>query len=335
MIDRRGFLGAAASLAYAPQLKHAKAEDGGESAIPLALPEMSNSEKMMYSTVRLVGKNSTTTSAGTGFFFQLFEGPKTVVLAIVTNRHVVDNMDTCSFTVHKSRLSRPTNDNFITIDITRFHDKLFYHPTEDLAIINVVDEVNNLRTKGSPPYIVSLHAKDIPSQETIETFIPIEDVLTIGYPGVFFDASHSIPLFHAGHTATPLYLPFKSQIIGEDKQTIYNNSKTFLVDFTTWSGASGSPVFLYNTNGYIERSGLAHFLTTRLALIGVVQGLATQSISGKFEFELSPNKVQGTETVAVPTNLGICLSSSFLLDFEDIMLNSGFKPTWDYTKVVK
>ena len=331
MFDRRTFLSGAASLACAWPSTRANAEDAGEAAVPLQIPNISNSERIMYCAVRLVGP----TSAGTGFFFQLFEGPKLVMLVIVTNRHVVDEMDTCSFTVHKSRLNRPTNDNLITVNISRFREKVVPHPTEDLAIIIVNEEVNALNANGTPPFIVYMDAKNIPSQDVLEALSPIEEILTVGYPGVFFDASHSVPLFHAGHTATPLYLPFTTQIIGKDKTNIYHNNKTFLVDFTTWSGASGSPVFVYNTNGYIDRAGTPHYLEQRLLLVGIVQGLATQLVNGQFEFELFPNKVQGNEAVAVPTNLGICLSSSSILQFEDILLDGGFKPTWEYTKAIK
>jgi hypothetical protein len=80
---------------------------------------------------------------------------------------------------------------------------------------------------------------------------------------------------------------------------------------------------------------MPHYLVQRLLLVGIVQGLASQSVSGQFEFEFFPNKIQGKETVAVPTNLGICLSSSSILEFEDVLLAGGLRPAWEYTKAIK
>ena len=217
-----------------------------------------------------------------GILFSVIRRSETCVAGHSHNRHVVDNMDACSFTVHNTKLNRPTNDNLITVDIQRFQEKVHRHPTEDLAIINVVEEVNTLNSNGTPPFIIHMDAKNIPSQDVLETLSPIEEVLTVGYPGGYFDASHGVPLFHSGHTATPLYLPFTSQIIGDDKTTAYHNNKTFLIDFTTWGLASGSPVFVYNTNGYIDRAGTPHYLQQRLLLVGIVQGLATQLVNGQF-----------------------------------------------------
>jgi hypothetical protein len=197
----------------------------------------------MYCAVRLLVKSGTTAGAGTGFFFKLFEGPERTLVVIVTNRHVVENMDSCSFIVHKLRLSRPTNDGTLTIDVSRAREKVFLHPTEDLAVIIVSEDINALQANGTPPFIVALDAGNIPSQDTLEAINPIEEILTVGYPGLFYDQSHTIPLFHSGHTATPIYLPFSSQIPSEDGKVIYKNSKTFSCRFHNLVGRKRVPCF--------------------------------------------------------------------------------------------
>ena len=144
--------------------------------------------------------------------------------------------------------------------------------------------------------------------------------------------SHNLPIFHSGRTATPPFLPFPSVTNDPEHGNIhYKNERTFLVDFTTWFGSSGSPVFIYDTSGFIDRAGVIHPLIQRTMLIGVVEGLVSMPVPGTITFNVVPNNtIQATQSVNIPANLGMCLSSSSILDFEPMLLTRGVKPGWQY-----
>jgi hypothetical protein len=336
MLSRRGFLcGISAITSIFDRGVVSFAEEAGGPQSQVAVPDVSNAEKMLYAAVRLADNNKRAPSFGTGFLFELFEGPQYSMSVIVTNRHVVEPMLECSFTVHRRRSDgQPDTDGSLTVNISNFRQRWVPHTTDDLVIIPISNEINDLVHNGTPPYWTAFQNKDVPSLDTLNSLNPIEEVLTVGYPGFFFDQSHNNPIFHAGHTATAPFLTFSSSSWNEDHTIEYRNDKTFLIDFTPWYGASGSPVFVYNTNGFIDRKGVPHFLQQRLLLLGIVQGLAVQNVDGTFELEL-PKLASGKESVTVPTNLGICILSSAILDFEDILLDKGFRPTWEYTKAIK
>jgi hypothetical protein len=259
MLSRRGFLGRAsvASL-YWGCYEHCSAEDAGEASTPVSTAELSNAEKVLFSTVRVLGSGDYGPTAGTGFLFSLFKGPKKQLVVIITNRHVVDAMSSCTFLLHKQNAGvQPSFSDTIPMSIKPLRERLFLHPTEDLAAIPIDPELNHLAETGTPPYAVVLSKQNIPNDQELNSLSPIEEVLTLGYPEGLSDPIHNLPIFHSGHTATPPYLPFLANVVGDPKQRAktYTNEKSFLVDFTTWFGTSGSPVFIYNTNGFVDRAG--------------------------------------------------------------------------------
>jgi hypothetical protein len=139
-------------------------------------------------------------------------GPEREFLVIVTNKHAVEHLVSCSFLFHKRYIGKPDYEHTIPVAIDDFPNAWIAHPTEDFAIIAVSNYFNILADKGTPPYCVKLNHTNIPSQDTINELSPIEDIVTVGYPETFMDAEHNIPLFHTGHTATSAFLPFKTSI---------------------------------------------------------------------------------------------------------------------------
>ena len=335
MISRRNFLGTASFL-ISPGIYRTWAEDAGENSPKVPPPTLSPEELFLFTTVRLTGSDGKRDSAGTGFIFSLFEGAEKSVIVVVTNRHVAEHLVTCSFLCHKRYVVKPDYEKTIGVEIHDFANSWIPHPTEDLAIIPISPYINVLSAKGTPPYFVRMNHNNIPSQDTLDSLSPIEEVVTVGYPGNFMDAEHNVPLFHSGHTATPVFLPFKTQTSDESHLgSIYTSNKSFLVDFTTWYGASGSPVFLYDKLGYITRGGQSYLGGQRLWLLGIVSGLASQKVSGEIILNTIPAPVTGTEQVNVPTNLGICLLSSSVMDSEGVLLSRGLKVDWQYESGLK
>ena len=271
--------------------------------------------------------------SGTGFIFAFFHGPEKEFKVIVTNRHVVEPMKSCKFLFHKQlTASEPDFLGTIPINIDDIHSEMITHPTQDLAIIPIDKYVLDLQARGTLPFITSLIPSNIPTDEELNTLNPVEEVLTVGYPNGLSDPLHNLPIFHSGRTATPPFLPFPSVTNDPEHGNIhYKNEKTFLVDFTTWFGSSGSPVFIYDTSGFIDRAGVIHPLIQRTMLIGVVEGLVSMPVPGTITFNVVPNNtIQATQSVNIPANLGMCLSSSSILDFEPMLLTRGVKPGWQY-----
>lgn len=332
MRNRRSFLQlVGASVLTAPFAQEAPADERvPPSAVP-APPRSPPSEQLLYSTVRLHNSIGNITNSGTGFFFEFLKGTTSSCPAIVTNRHVAESLSTCYFAFHERKAdNQPDILSQIPVTIEDFATKFIPHPTEDLAIFPIAPTASTLAKSGHPPYYVSLDSKLIPTESVLNGLNPLEQVVTIGFPGTFFDDTHNIPLFHSGNTATPPYLYFKSSSLDEDGKTTRHNKKTFLVDFTTSPGASGSPVFIYNPNGYSDRNGSMFFGAQRILLIGVVFGVASQEIKGNIVINNAPVQITGTEHLIVPANVGACLLSSAILDFDNVLIGLGVVPPDGY-----
>ena len=333
MFTRRAFVthtGAAIiASSFAPRCR----AEGSDKPIPNSNSrELANAEKILFSTIRLVDNSGKTPISGTGFIFALFHGTQKECPVIVTNRHVVEPMKSCTFLFHKQlTATQPDYLGTLPVTLSDMRSRWIPHKTQDLVVIPIDTYINDLTDKGTPPFRVVMTRSNIPNDDELNALNPVEEVLTVGYPSGLTDPLHNLPLFHSGHTATPPFLPFPS--VAKDPEhgdASYQNDKTFLVDFTTWFGTSGSPVFIYNTLGFIDRAGAMHPLAQRIMLLGIVEGLISMPVPGTITLNVVPNAIQGTQTVNIPANLGMCLSSSSILDFEQILLERGVVPEWEY-----
>jgi hypothetical protein len=324
MQNRRSFLKISAGIF--PSLiaisSRSFAENGGLK--PASIQDTSPiSEKLLYSTIRL----HDTSSVGTGFFFQLLKGSEKSLPVIVTNRHVVEKMGACSFSVHKDSNGSAHKTDVVDITIQNIQTRLVMHPTEDLAIIPIGDIIQRQAEINTPLYIAWMDNTIIPTNHILESLNPLEEVLTVGFPGNFYDTLHNIPLFHSGHTSTPPNMPFATDY-DEGRR---HSSRTFLVDLATMPGSSGSPVFIFNENGYSDRKG-NHFLGgQRLLLIGVVFGVANQEVRGKVKIQSIPNET-GEEVLSIPVNVGACLLADQIFGFEDVLIGRGLTPPDGYQR---
>jgi hypothetical protein len=294
--------------------------------------ELSPSEQILHTTIRLTfDRGNGNFRTGTGFFFGFFptDGGQ-VALAIVSNKHVflgddyINNPEyidpSVSFLMSDAK-GAPTNRSYSTT-LLNTKDLLILHPTQDLAALMVSGHINKLRSSDINPFFINLLPGNIPDESSISQLTPLEGVLTAGYPGQIWDNVNNLPLFHRGSTASPINVDFQGR-------------KEFLVDFTTWFGASGSPVFLYEEGVWYDRASKGYSLGgLRLNFVGVVFGVATQPIAGPLVISQAPTQLAPAASYsalsAIPTNIGACLKSSLVLDFETLLIQRRVAPPPNY-----
>ncbi|RBP15865.1 hypothetical protein DFR50_107135 [Roseiarcus fermentans] len=328
MYDRRSFIATAAASVLLPSFPARSYADN--SAVTKLPPKLTISQQLLYTTVRLYNGANNSEQFGTGFFFEFLKGSEGGVPAIVTNRHVAEQLAVCQFDLHQSAGdNEPALISTIHIALDDFARKWVPHPTEDLAIIPLGPTLNELRENGRSPFFVLLDHNIIPTEAQLNQLNPLEAVTTVGFPGNFYDKKHNIPLFHSGNTASAPYLYFEAQSKDHDGSS-RKNSKVFLVDFTTWPGSSGSPVFIYDRNGYGDRNGNSYLGSSRLLFVGVVFGVAYQQLEGDIEIQNAPTTITGKEQLNVPTNVGACLLASQILDFDQVLIDQGLVPPEGY-----
>jgi hypothetical protein len=139
----------------------------------------------------------------------------------------------------------------------------------------------------------------------------------LDFPAQFGTTFITCRFFHRGYTASAPYIDFKGQ-------------KEFLIDFTTWPGASGSPVLLYNEGTWLNRKGGVTLGSIRAKLLGVVYGVAQQDVEGNVIIQAGPTSVAADGRMAIPTNLSACIAASRILEFEPLLVSKGVAPPPGY-----
>ncbi|MFK4650079.1 hypothetical protein ABIF97_000013 [Bradyrhizobium japonicum] len=285
-----------------------------EDVVPPALLPVVPLEQVQHATViiRCINKAGQN-SSGTGFLFAFFRHGGREVPAVVTNKHVIAGAVKGSFRwTLKSSMGGP--------DYGKFHDVIYDKdfesgwlphpdPAVDLAIFLLGSIFETLANAGTPVYTIAADEIAIPTEEVFRQLLPLEDVLVVGYPDGISDIKNNIPVFRRGITATPVNIDFEGR-------------KEFLIDAAIYPGSSGSPVFVYNQGSWLNRKNEVQ-MGTRLMLVGVVYGVAQHGVSGELMIVPAPTQKQ-VAISQIPNNLGICIKSSRILEFEPLIVSKGF-----------
>lgn len=223
------------------------------------MPALSIAEQLLYSTVKLtasVGGN--VLSYGTGFFIRLVIDNDHSAPIIVTNKHVVANCDRITAMLHLSNGNEPAG-TFAPAHIG-IGPNVIHHPdpTVDLCAIPIADILIQAENAGTPIFLRYLDLGLIPTDDDWQYFDAIEDVTMIGCPNGISDEVNNLPIIRQGITATPL-------------SKKYNGKPEFMVDMACFPGSSGSPIFIYDRNGYLDRKTNSNMIgASRLHLVGVL-----------------------------------------------------------------
>jgi hypothetical protein len=225
------------------------------------MPDLTVAEQMLYSTVKLTAlKGGVATSTGTGFFMELALRGDKMVPVIVTNKHVVKDSDQIVAVCHFANEdgSKPSG-RLVTCTI-HTGTCIVNHPdsTVDLCVILIGDIMLQAQSNGTPLFLKRLVLDMIPADDDWQYFDAIEDVTMIGCPNGISDEVNNLPIVRRGITASSL---------NKD----YNGKKEFMVDMACFPGSSGSPIFLYDKSGYLDRKQNSYVMgQTRLHLVGIL-----------------------------------------------------------------
>lgn len=80
----------------------------------------------------------------------------------------------------------------------------------------------------------------------------------------------------------------------------------------------------------MDRHGNTNMGGVRMKLLGVVYGVGVQDVSGNVIIQNGPTQIAAAGQMAVPTNLGACISSSRILEFEPLLVSKGLTPPPGY-----
>ena len=251
---------------------------------------MNTPEKMFKSTVlvnvyeHLEDKEYT---FGTGFFFKFNNINGKNVIAIVTNKHVVEKG------VHYTFFFRPMNASGIKQIIVRdAKDGWIYHDTYDLAVMPIAYLLNHkdIGQESTGLSASCLEEALIPNAEDVKNLLHIEEIIMMGYPDHVIDVVNNLPIARRGITA----IPYKYN---------FNGESLFLADIASYGGSSGSPVFLYNHQPYMEESNFC-INKERFFLLGIMT-------------EVYEHKIRiADDIIKIPNGVGCAIKSERLLDFK-------------------
>lgn len=266
---------------------------------------LSITEQMAFCTVRI----ETNVGTGTGFFFDYLRNGNKSIPVIVTNKHVIKNSIIGTFIITSADSNDlPDMKKHIPVSLDNFEKRWILHPDPniDLAIMPIAPLLAEAKQKGFKPFIIPISKEIIPTEIQLKDLTAVEDILMVGYPIGIFDKINNYPIFRKGITATH---PFND----------YNGKSEFVIDAACFPGSSGSPVFICNQGGYMDKKGNTFMGRIRFYFLGVLYAGPQFSTTGKIVIIDIPTKKDTLAVSNIPINLGYVIKSNKLLDFEPIL----------------
>ncbi|MER8863441.1 serine protease [Mesorhizobium sp. M0751] len=258
-------------------------------------------EQLLYSTVKLTSSsNGVPSSTGTGFFMSFpFDGGRNVIV-LITNKHVLNGATAVTAVCHVAEGDTPSG-RFLPCTIANRPEFVVHHPAADVDLCALIfgPILNQAYEAGTSLFFRSIDPSLIPEPQDWEFFDAIEDVTMIGCPRGISDEVNNLPIVRRGITASAL-------------SKKYNGKEEFMVDMACFPGSSGSPIFLYDRNGYFDRKQNSYMLgASRLKLVGILYSGPLVTNDGRLVLAQIPR-------VAVNSmmHLGNALRSTAILQIE-------------------
>jgi hypothetical protein len=271
---------------------------------------LSASEMLAYSTVRIECEFDNGSGTGTGFFFQFLNDPETGthIPVVITNKHVVTGAKKGRLIISKKDANGNPNDNdHFQVFFENFESLWRMHPLDDvdLCAMPIGPFLNEADKKGDNLFYIPLDKSLIPSQEQLNDLDALEEILMIGYPNGIWDETNNQPIFRKGVTATH---PSKN----------YGGKQELMIDAACFPGSSGSPVFIFNNGGYVDKKGNTRMGSTRIILLGALYAGPQHTAKGEIIIENVPVNQKPVPISRIPNNLGIVIKSERILELEKL-----------------
>lgn len=252
-------------------------------------------------------------ATGTGFFYDVPIGTEGNANLLITNKHVFEGAEamTVTFHVRKPDVNEPSGE-VITweFDIRPFMLTPHPDPEVDLCCINIAVPLQEMQHRtGKRAFFCAAQRTNLPTAAQWADFDAIEEVMMVGCPNGIFDAANNIPIVRRGVTATSL-------------GRLYNGKQQFMVDMACFPGSSGSPVWMFDDDGYRDRTtGKWKEGAQRLALVGVL--FAGPVIAADGGIYVASGSIPGAAVeVRTPMHLGYCIRATQIASLEDVFLKA-------------
>lgn len=264
-------------------------------------------EQLTHSTVRIETVQSDgSVCTGTGFYMNFLQKEDECIPVIVTNKHVVHDAIVGKFHVTAAtEAGLPDSGNHQQFQIQGFERQCVKHPDPDvdLAAFLIGPLVNKVQHSGDRLFYIPLLTEIIPSDSDRDDYSAMEDIIMVGYPNGIWDAKNNLPVIRKGITAT-------------HPAVYWNDNPEFLTDIASFPGSSGSPVFLANLGGYMDKKGNTYMGRHRIRLLGVHYAGAMHTASGEIEIVTAPTVNKPVPITQIPNNIGVVINSKEILVLE-------------------
>ena len=273
--------------------------------------KLSESEKLSYSTVRIeCDYKDGSIGTGTGFFFQFLvdEATSSHIPVVITNKHVIKDSTRgrLIFTKATSKFE-PIDTQHFKILINNFESLWRLHPVDavDLCAMPLGPFIREAEIRNENIFYLTLNKSLIPTSKQLSDLSAVEDILMVGYPDGIWDYINNKPIFRKGITAThPRY--------------DYCGKKEMMIDAACFPGSSGSPVFIFNENGFKDKDGKVHLGATRILLLGILFAGPQHTAEGEIQIINVPIVQKPIAISNIPNNLGLVIKSERILELEEL-----------------
>ncbi|MFR9596797.1 MAG: serine protease [Rikenellaceae bacterium] len=276
------------------------------------MKELSRMEQLCFNTVRIETTNARgQAGSGTGFIVVLDVDGKMAPL-VVTNKHVIagNAIGRIVLTVADSEGNPNYEDHFPAVFNGGLGENWIEHPDPniDLCVMPLNPLVDMVKNRyGKNLFIKAFSSEHIMTKSRTSDIDVGEDILMIGYPNGLWDSVNNMPIIRKGILATNVSLD-------------YNGRREFVIDAACFPGSSGSPVFICNSGGRIDKKGNVEFGGNRLILLGVLYAGPQYTVAGRMRVVNIPTAQQVVQPISsIPNNLGYVIKADALFDFIPII----------------